>query len=114
MELVERLHGDQAAATLQAPFSLGGQRRLSSLFVEAGIADARVERQEGTARFPSLRAWLFTEIMGWVLADRLDDAQFELLLKEAQESLRRFVAIDGTVALRAPAFFITATKAPRR
>jgi len=45
---------------------------------------------------------------GW---DRLDDAQFEILHKEAQESLRPFVAADGTVTLRAPAYLITATKA---
>jgi hypothetical protein len=81
------------------------------LFVEAGITGAQVERQEGTARFPSLRSWLFTEVKGWVLADRLDSAQFEVLLKEAEESLRPFVTADGTVALRAPAYIITATKA---
>jgi ubiquinone/menaquinone biosynthesis C-methylase UbiE len=109
--LIERLYGVQAAAPLRVPFSLGDPRRLSFLFVEAGIADVRVERQEGTARFPSLGAWVFTEVKGWVLADRLDKAQFELLLKEAQESLRPFVAGDGTVALRAPAYLITATKA---
>jgi len=48
---------------------------------------------------------------GW---DRLDDAQFEILHKEARESLRPFVATDGTVALRAPAYIITATKARDR
>jgi len=109
--LVERLYGDQAATALRAPFRLGDPRLLSSLFVEAGFTDARVERQEGTARFPSLRAWLLTEVKGWVLADRLNDEQFEVLLKEAQESLRPFVATDNTVALRAPAYLITATKA---
>ena len=46
-----------------------------------------------------------------MLADRLDDAQFEIPQKETQESLRPFVAADGTVALRAPACLITATKA---
>ena len=47
---------------------------------------------------------------GRVLAHRLDDAQFEILQKEAQESLRPFVAADGTVALRAPAYLITEPK----
>ena len=109
--LIERLYGGPAAAPLRAPFSLGDPRRLSSLFGDAGIPEARIERQEGQARFPSLRAWLFTEVKGWVLADRLDEAQFERLLKEAQASLRAFVAADGTVALRAPAYLMTATKA---
>jgi predicted nucleotidyltransferase len=108
--LIERLHGEQAAAALRAAFSLRDPRLLSSLCVEAGITEARVERQEGTARFPSLPAWFLTEVKGWVLADRLDDAQFEMLLKDGQESLRPFVAADGTVVLRAPAYIITATK----
>jgi SAM-dependent methyltransferase len=108
--LVERLHGEQAAAALRVPFSLGDPRLLSSLCVEAGITEVQVERQEGTARFPSLRAWLLTEVKGWVLADRLDDAEFEVLLKDGQESLRPFVAPDGTVVLRAPGYIITATK----
>jgi len=69
--LIARLHGEQAAAVLRAPFSLGDPRLLSSLFVETGITEARVERQEGTARFSSLRGWLLTEIKGWVLADQL-------------------------------------------
>jgi hypothetical protein len=108
--VVDRLFGGQAAVALRAPFSLGDPRLLWSLFVQAGITEAQIERQEGTAHFPSLRAWLLTEVKGWVLADRLDDAQFELLLKDGQESLRPFVAPDGTVVLRAPAYLITATK----
>jgi hypothetical protein len=62
------------------------------------------------AYFPSPRAWLLTEVKGWVLADRLNDAQFQALPKEAQENLRAFVVTDNTVTLRAPAHLITATK----
>jgi SAM-dependent methyltransferase len=59
--LIARLHGEQAASALSAPFSLGDPKLLSSLSVGAGITEAKVERQEGTAHFPSLRAGLWTE-----------------------------------------------------
>jgi hypothetical protein len=41
----------------------------------------------------------------------LDDAQFEKLLKESEEALRRFVTGTGTVAFAMPALIVTATKA---
>ncbi|MDQ3623012.1 MAG: class I SAM-dependent methyltransferase [Verrucomicrobiota bacterium] len=108
--LVLRLFGSQAADALRAPFKMGDARLLSSLFAEAGIAGAQVTKHAGTARFPSLQSWLFTEIKGWVLAGVLDDAQFELLLRNAEETLESFVAADGTVAFDAPAVLITACR----
>jgi hypothetical protein len=50
--LVKRLYGDQAAATLRPPFTLGDPKILSSLFIEAGITGAQLGRWEGTACFP--------------------------------------------------------------
>jgi ubiquinone/menaquinone biosynthesis C-methylase UbiE len=108
--LAERLFGPRAGDALRAPFNLGDTRLLSSLFADAGVADVRITTHEGTARFPSIRAWLFTEVKGWVLADMLDDAQFELLLREAEPVLRPFVTAEGTVAFAAPAHIVTATK----
>jgi len=64
----------------------------------------------GTARFPSIESWVYTDIKGWVLADLLDDDQFALLLREAQQALSSFVTADGTVAFSAPAHIISAAK----
>ena len=40
----------------------------------------------------------------------LDEAQFDHLLKEAEESFQPFVTADGSVAFGMPALIITATK----
>ncbi len=108
--LIRRLFGDSAADALLAPFALGDRDALEALFTSAGAADVRVTSHPGTAVFPSLRDWLFTEIRGWTLADRIDDMQFELLVKEAGHELAQFIASDGQVAFDAPAEIMTARK----
>jgi SAM-dependent methyltransferase len=110
-DLLRRLFGDEVAQALHAPYVLGDPGRLQGLIAEAGIPEPRITTQVGTARFPSIEAWVYTDIRGWTLADALDDAQFDLLLQEAKTALRPFVATDGTVAFNTPAHIITAAKA---
>lgn len=107
-ELLQLLFGDSAADALRAPFVLGDPIVLRTLFDEAGLPDAELTTQDGVARFPSIRSWVFTEIKGWTLADRLDEAQFDLLLKEAERALRRFAAADGAVVFGTPVHIVTA------
>jgi ubiquinone/menaquinone biosynthesis C-methylase UbiE len=109
-ELLQRLFGDRVAEALRTPFVLGDTQGLRSLFADAGMPDARVTTQAGAARFPSIRSWIYTDIKGWTLADVLDDAQYERLLKEAEHDLRRFTIADGTVVFSAPAHIVTAAK----
>jgi hypothetical protein len=91
---------------------LGDPSVLRALLVKAGITDASIETRAGVARFPSVRAWMRTDVKGWTLADVLDGAQFARLLGEAQEVLRPFVSPDGTVSFPAPAHIVCAEKKP--
>ena len=109
-QLLQRLFGDRVADALRAPFALGDPGALRSLLSSAGIPNATVTTVKGTARFPSIRAWMYTDVKGWTLADMIDDAQFARLLDEAEKALRPFLAADGTVAFEAPAHIVTATK----
>jgi len=96
-DLLAGLFGEAAATALRAPFALGDPDLVADLMDEAGYASRRVEVHEGTARFPSIESWMFTEIRGWTLADAIDDEQFEVLLGEARRELGRFARADGTV-----------------
>jgi len=109
-ELLATLFGDKAANAIRAPFGLGDKQVLRSLFTDAGSGNVQIETHEGTARFPSIRSWIYTEIKGWVLADMLDDAQYQQLLQAAESELQTFVTQDGNVALRMPAHIATVTK----
>ena len=108
--LLQRLFGSQVAAALRAPFVLGDPQLLHNLFMEAGIPNARITTQAGTARFPSIQQWMYTDVKGWTLANMIDDAQFDLLCTEAERVLQPFTAADGTVAFDLPAHLITATQ----
>ncbi|HRW10886.1 MAG TPA: class I SAM-dependent methyltransferase [Caldilineaceae bacterium] len=111
-DLLERLYGAEVGAAVRSPFVLGNPDLLTGLFADVdGFDNIELHHQTSTMRFPSMHAWLTTEIRGWVLADRLDDAQFTALLHEAQPILAPYVQPDGTVALRAPAYIVSASKA---
>lgn len=111
MALLQRLFGDRVIDAFEAPFILGDVEPLLALFAEAGIPNAQNHTQDGTVRFPSVEAWVRTDIKGWTLADMIDDAQLEALQKEAQVELKRFVQDDGGVEFRSSAHIVTATKA---
>jgi SAM-dependent methyltransferase len=108
--LLARLFGDEVGAALRSPFTLGDPNTLRTLFRAAGMSPVTIETRSGMAHFPSLQAWVATEIKGWVLADVLDDAQYNDLQRAAQRELGAFVTPDGDVRFPAPAHIVTTTK----
>ena len=96
--LLERLFGKTVADELRAPFTLGDERGLRALFAEAGMPEVELRNVEGTARFPSIEEWVKVDVKGWTLAQFLDEAQYQRLLREAQRELRGYVRADGGVA----------------
>ena len=108
--LLGRLFGKEVADALRAPYSLGDQERLESLFSVEGLESMRIVTVSGRAVFPSLSSWMYTDVKGWTLADKLDDEQYERLLDAAEEELVVFVEEGGQVSFDAPAHIITATK----
>jgi ubiquinone/menaquinone biosynthesis C-methylase UbiE len=109
--MLQRLFGDAVAESIRAPYVLGATQILGTLFTGVGLVEVDIQTHKGTARFPSLEAWMYTDVKGWTLAGVLDDAQFELLLEEGEKDLGAFVGEDGKVAFPAPAHFVSATKA---
>ena len=103
-ELLHRLFGSLAAESFRAPFSLGDRSRLSGLAREAGLDGARVQRREGRVGFRSIADLVSTErACAWTLGGVLDDAQFQRLSSEAEESLRPFTDEAGALAFDVPA-----------
>jgi SAM-dependent methyltransferase len=107
--LLQHLFGDAVAEGLRAPYTLGDTQELQRLLEQAGLPNATITTHPGTARFPSIRDWMYTDIKGWALADLLDDAQFEQLVDAAQHELGQFVIAGGSVEFAAPAHIIAAS-----
>ena len=108
--LLQRLFGERVADQLRAPFALGDPDALAALANQAGIADVDIETSTRPTRFPSLEAWVRTDVKGWTLADLIDDAQLAVLQREAAKDLAPFVQADGTVAFPSPAHIMRAAK----
>ncbi len=109
--LLKRLFGERIANELRAPYSLGSTGTLHDLFAEAAIPNADIQTLDGTARFPSIKAWVQTDVKGWTLSDLIDDQQYETLLRAAQAEMTPFVQPDGSVAFPSPAHIVSAAKA---
>jgi ubiquinone/menaquinone biosynthesis C-methylase UbiE len=108
--LLNRLFGDEIADALRSPYSLGNIPILESLFESAGISGAEIIRHDGTARFPSIESWMFTDVKGWTLADLIDEKQYQHLLNEAERVLQPFVLSSGKVEFEHPAYIISVVK----
>lgn len=109
IDLLDRLFGADAADALRAPFSVGTPEALAVAF-GPGLPEVRVTRHTGVARFPSLEAWMHTDIRGWTLDDAIDDEQFAELLAAARTELAPFVRPDGSIEFAAPALIGRAVK----
>jgi SAM-dependent methyltransferase len=108
--LLERLFGPQVADEMRAPFVLGDSEQLKALATGAGIPAPQLHSLTGTARFPSIKAWMHTDVKGWTLGDMIDDAQYEQLVREAETALAGYVAADGSVQFAFPAHVVMARK----
>ncbi len=107
VDLLRRLIGDDAAAALMAPFTLGTEDELRSV-IDPVLPVATVTRHDGVACFESVEAWVYTDVRGWTLADTIDDDQYALLLAAAETELADFVDDTGQVRFRAPALVVVA------
>lgn len=108
--LLQRLFGDQVSDLLRNPFVLGDTHQLLHLFKQAGVPSPSIKTIQGMASFPSLNDWVYTEVKGWTLGERISDQQFEELLFKAEKALRSYVNSDGTVSFAMNAHLVTAQK----
>jgi len=107
-QLWKRLFGDEVADNV--PYNLGDKQVLQRLFDDAGIIGAKIQTYEGTAQFPSIKTWIYAGVKGWAQDDLIDEKQYKLLLKEAEQDLSKFVTTKGTVSFSIPAHIVTANK----
>lgn len=89
--------GDDAAASLDAPFAMGAEGVLERACGEAGLRDVTFESVEGTGRFESIDQWVTTEVRGWTLGESITDEQLDDLLVVARYRLAEFRTEQGCV-----------------
>ena len=112
VELVERIAGPAAAAVLRSPFALGDRRQLERALADAGIALSSLATHPGTGSFPSIRAMLETDLIGWLplMGVVLDRRTIERILAEGESVFRPYVMPDGSVRFASPAHIAVADR----
>ncbi len=94
-ELFRSELGDDAAASLDAPFSMGAEGVLEGIVADAGVEGASFVSVPGSGGFRSIEEWVTTEVRGWTLGDSVDDAQLAALVARAEVDLVEFATDDG-------------------
>jgi hypothetical protein len=97
--LLDRIAGRQAAEILSAPFVLGARRELLALFADPGVVPVEVATERGTARFPSVRIMVESDLRGWLplMGVVLPEDQIARILADAERLLEPYVGQDGNV-----------------
>jgi hypothetical protein len=106
-ELLQETSGKEIADIFRAPFSMAQPSLLSELLAQAGFDSPQSQTCEEPARFPSIEAFLRTEIDGWVLKGRVD---VDALIPDARERLKPYVDAAGTVAIPMAGHVVTCAK----
>ena len=106
-DLLEEMFGAELAQSMYGPYSLGDKAKLSAIFEKAGIGDFSIETINEQAVFGSLKDWIYTDIKGWTLADKVDDAGYQAFEDEALKRLASFERADGKAAFDAPAYVVS-------
>lgn len=101
--LLERIAGQPAADALRAPFVLGDQRELETLFRDAGVGSVQVVTHHGMARFPNIRSMVEADLRGWlpVMGVMLSEEQIKQILEVAEQTLTPYVSEPAMFELSA-------------
>lgn len=114
-ELIERIAGAPATAPLRLPFRLGDRVAFEAQFAEAGVPLSSIATVVGTGRFPSIRAMVEADIVGWLplMGVHLPASTVETILREAERDLASYRQADGTVSFASPAHLAVAVRGAR-
>jgi SAM-dependent methyltransferase len=95
VEMAARHAGADASSLLSAYFACGRVEELTGLFAAAGLHVTATRGQLGRARFPSIDAFVATEVKGTPLAGRIGDTVYERIRAGAHDVLRPFLTAAG-------------------
>jgi ubiquinone/menaquinone biosynthesis C-methylase UbiE len=99
MAVVVQQAGADAQSLVETYFSQGDLPALCRTLERVGLRVDETRTMFGAAEYGSVEQFVETEVKGTPLADRLTDAQIELILREAADILGRFEEPDGHLAV---------------
>jgi SAM-dependent methyltransferase len=113
VETVVRHAGDDARTLLGTYWSQGDVTELRSLLEGAGLEPTHASSVLGHVTFPSVDAFVHTEIQATPLAAQTGEATDLAITRETRTALREFELSDGTVHLPVRARFVAGSRPGR-
>lgn len=110
VDTVVRHAGTEARGLLGTYWSKGEVAELRSLLEAAGLQPTPGETVLGQVTFTSVDALVHTEIQATPLAERIDNAAYHAIARDAGATLADYVDAQGTVRLPIRARFIAGRK----
>lgn len=86
-----------SADSMAWPFTMGEAGRLAGILKAAGLESAKTSEHDGTASFPSVEAFVATEIQAWLLADSVDESQIDAMVKLLRTKYPAFGNSNGEI-----------------
>jgi SAM-dependent methyltransferase len=99
VDLAARHAGPEAVAMLSAYWACGDLDALVGTVEAAGLGVVSTRTRTGRARFASIDEFVAVEVESTPVRERLTDAEYDALRREAGEALRTFTAPDGTASI---------------
>jgi ubiquinone/menaquinone biosynthesis C-methylase UbiE len=102
--------GASARSLVETYFRMGDVDTIAAMFESAGLSIQETRSTMGTARYPSLAAFVDVEVKGTPLADRLTDQHVDRILDECRDVLIDYVTDSGALELPIRAVFVAGRK----
>jgi len=110
VQMLDMVAGTAAGNAIRMPYAFGDARELSALFKDASADSVATTTTKGTARFPSIRAMVETDLRGWMplVGVHLSEETIQRVLEQAERALAPFVTEGGAVQFETSAHILTA------
>jgi ubiquinone/menaquinone biosynthesis C-methylase UbiE len=110
IEVAAAHSGPEALDLLSTYFNRGDLEELKTALTSVGLEVSGTRTETTTLRFPSVDAFVMTEVNSTPLAERLSDDVLRTIVEDSREALRSFGVEGGGVELPIRGHLVTARK----
>jgi ubiquinone/menaquinone biosynthesis C-methylase UbiE len=106
-QLLEKIGGNELGQILMSPFSLGNKEEIISIIQSSNASKYEIETIKKEIEFPSIEYWIDCDVKASPVAEKITEAQYSELLKEAKTKLNKYIFGDEKVRFEMSGHLLT-------